>query len=97
MARLAVEAQIWNQACFHAQQAAEKLLKSTFEADNAPRTHKLIDLCQTASIGFPDELKQALLLMDRFYIPTRYPDALPGSLATGLPNEKDASESLQTA
>ena len=27
---------------------------------------------------------------DRFYIPTRYPDEIPGSLPEGLPNKKDA-------
>jgi len=34
---------------------------------------------------------------DRFYIPTRYPDAIPGDLATGLPNEADAREALNLA
>lgn len=31
-----------------------------------------------------DEIKEKLLLLDRFYIPTRYPDALPGMLPEGL-------------
>jgi len=35
-----------------------------------------------------------LQFLDRFYIPTRYPDALPGSLAEGMPNEADALEAL---
>ena len=37
------------------------------------------------------------LILDRFYIPTRYPDAIPGSLSEGLPNKEDASEALQVA
>jgi len=36
-------------------------------------------------------------LLDRFYIPTRYPDALPGSLPEGLPNRDDAAEALAVA
>ncbi|RKY56317.1 MAG: DNA-binding protein, partial [Candidatus Neomarinimicrobiota bacterium] len=36
-------------------------------------------------------------LLDRFYIPTRYPNALPGSLPEGLPNAQDAKDTLTTA
>jgi HEPN domain-containing protein len=36
-------------------------------------------------------------LLDRFYIPTRYPDALPGSLPEGLPEASDAQEALAVA
>jgi len=38
-----------------------------------------------------------LSTLDRFYIPTRYPDALPGTLPDGLPDEKDAEEALDLA
>lgn len=30
-------------------------------------------------------------------MPTRYPDALPGSLPEGLPSKKDAIEALELA
>jgi HEPN domain-containing protein len=36
-------------------------------------------------------------LLDRFYIPTRYPDALPGTLPEGMPAQKDAEEALNLA
>lgn len=36
-------------------------------------------------------------VLKALYIPTRYPDALPGSLADSLPNEHDADEALETA
>jgi HEPN domain-containing protein len=35
--------------------------------------------------------------LDRFYIPTRYPDALPGSLEEGLPNAQEAQEAFDIA
>ena len=41
------------------------------------------------------ELAMDVQLMDRFYIPTRYPDALPGSLPEGLPGVEDAREALE--
>lgn len=73
MASLAFEAKIWNQACFHAQQAAEKLLKATFEQGVRPRTHKLGDLARSAPIRISSPLVEALFLLDRFYIPTPFP------------------------
>jgi len=45
-------------------------------------------------VAVPDDLRLRLLLLDRYYIPTRYPDAVPGSLATGMPNQADAEEAL---
>jgi HEPN domain-containing protein len=44
-----------------------------------------------------DEIADRLLLLDQFYIPTRYPDALPGSLPDNLPEKNDAMEALETA
>lgn len=42
-------------------------------------------------------LSDALRLLDRFYIPTRYPDALPGVLPGGMPGRRDAEEALDLA
>ena len=36
------------------------------------------------------DMAEEILLLDRFYIPTRYPDALPGSLEEGLPTQQEA-------
>lgn len=71
---------IWNQVCFHSQQAAEKYLKSSIAVENRPRSHKIATLVPLSCLELPKELEREILLLDRFYIPTRYPDALPGSL-----------------
>lgn len=99
MAELAVEEGIWNQVCFHAQQCAEKSLKAVLSSHGhlPPRTHKLADLVSFLGEEVPPDLGDDLLLLDRFYIPTRYPDALPGSLPDGLPCESDAREALTLA
>src|SRR5215510_15878507 len=102
MAELALGAEIFNQTCFHAQQCAEKCLKACLAAGGAllPRTHLIADLlqqlpatAQEAVAGF----EQDLLTLDQFYIPTCYPDALPGSLPTGLPQQSNAAIALATA
>lgn len=99
MAELALTAAIYNQVCFHAQQCVEKAVKALLAAREIqpPRTHRLGDLLPMLT---PNPLEKRALdiqLMDRFYIPTRYPDALPGILPEGLPNEADAQEAIEIA
>ena len=99
MAELALEDGVFNQVCFHAQQAVEKMLKALLAEQGRviPKTHKVIDLVQLLPHVEFGDLKQDVILLDRFYIPTRYPDALPGMLPEGLPNKNDAASALSTA
>ena len=102
MAELALGAEIFNQTCFHAQQCVEKCLKACLTAGGelVPRTHLIADLLQqvlaSAQAAIAD-LEEDLLALDQFYIPTRYPDALPGSLPEGLPQHPHADMALTTA
>jgi HEPN domain-containing protein len=98
MAELAMQEAIYNQVCFHSQQCAEKALKGllVLQGKTPPRTHLLGDLL-TLLAPNPFTASLDIQLLDRFYIPTRYPDALPGSLPEGLPNREDATEALATA
>jgi len=99
MAELAFNEKIFNQTCFHAQQCIEKLLKSLIIQCGKiqPKSHKIADLLMLTEGIFAEPFKKELLLLDRFYIPTRYPDTLPGILESGLPSETDAKEALETA
>ncbi|MFZ0929780.1 MAG: HEPN domain-containing protein [Syntrophobacteraceae bacterium] len=98
MAELAIRECIYNQVCFHSQQSAEKAVKALLllQGQVVPRTHLLGDLLRLLE---PDPFSASLgiQLLDRFYLPTRYPDALPGSLPEGLPNHEDAFEALAVA
>jgi HEPN domain-containing protein len=71
-------------ACFHAQQAGEKALKAVwYYADGDPCGHsirKLIEDLENVDLNLYDRLKGLLragTILDRFYIPTRYPNGLP--------------------
>lgn len=99
MAQLAMRDSLFNQVCFHAQQAAEKILKSLIIAAGVlpPKTHKLSDLLGLLTVAVPDDLRRKLLLLDRYYMPTRYPDTVPGSLAMGMPDQADAEEALSAS
>lgn len=71
-------------SCFHSQQAAEKSLKAVwYFSDEDPWGHsikKLIDDLESVNAGLHQEfgpLTRMALVLDRFYIPTRYPNGLP--------------------
>jgi HEPN domain-containing protein len=102
IAELALQETIFNQTCFHAQQCVEKCLKALIAAagELLPRTHLLSDLLghlPLASRSSLAPLEEQVLSLDQFYIPTRYPDALPGSLPQGLPQREHAQVALVTA
>jgi HEPN domain-containing protein len=99
MAELAFKEKINNQVCFHSQQCIEKTLKGfiNYKGRVHPQTHKLADLLSYISPSPFDNLRNDILIIDRFHTPTRYPDALPGSLPEGLPTEKDAKEAIEIA
>jgi len=99
VAELALSAQIYSQACFHAQQCVEKALKARLRHHGIvpPRSHQLSLLASLLPDDPLADLHSAVVLLDRFYILTRYPDALPGALSDELPNERDAQEALSVA
>jgi HEPN domain-containing protein len=101
-AEMTLSGEIFNQVCFHSQQCAEKCVKACLAAagELLPRTRRIADLlsqlpadAQAVVIDF----EESLLDLDQFYIPTRYPDALPGSLPEGLPQKSHAEAALTTA
>ena len=66
---------------------------------HSPRLHKVIELAALCAEIQKDlePLKNDLKLLDEFYIPTRYLDAIPGGLPGGSPSAEDAQLALQTA
>jgi len=71
-------------SCFFAQQAAEKAIKAVLYARGAEivRGHsvaELIDALSAVESGF-SALRPRAAPLDAFYIPTRYPNGLPGGL-----------------
>ncbi len=99
-ARVVLREEIYHTACFHAQQAIEKSLKAILRhrQKNVPKTHSLAKLAhdveKSGNIGLNED---DLMFVDQFYIPTRYPDALPGSLPEGLPLKDDAEKATHIA
>ena len=93
-------AQRHSHACFLCQQAAEKALKALhFKLDSDPWGHsitKLIETLPTHKDNFSELLDSALAL-DRFYIPTRYPNGLPDLIPSEAYSHKDAADAVAWA
>ena len=88
-------------ACFLAQQAAEKALKAVFFARGAEqvRGHSVAELC-TAAEPFDADLaaqRPRLAKLDRYYIPTRYPNGLSGGHPFEAFDAGDPAEAVMLA
>ena len=87
-------------ACFHAQQAAEKSFKGLLSATgDLEKSHSVSQLSKKVRELKYDEVEQLPQAgrLDRFYIATRYPDALPGSSAIDVFDSSDATEAIGIA
>ncbi len=91
------------QSCFYAQQAGEKALKALyFKFDLEPWGHSLVKLSKEFSgqqelVCALSELNNECRELDRYYIPTRYPDGLPGTIPSEAYGSSEALSALKAA
>ncbi len=97
-ARYMLEGKRFNVACFLAQQAAEKFLKAFLYASQAEDLwgHSVADLCQKASTFDKEFSKHCRrwAVLDKYYIPTRYPNGLPGGIPSEAFDKNDAQRAI---
>ena len=91
----------WAQACFLCQQAAVKALKGVLYAAGATTVlgHSVSALCKEVALLAPDVGGQCRkwAALDQFYIPTRYPDALPGGTPSDVYTEDQFARAVADA
>jgi HEPN domain-containing protein len=96
-----VAANHMNWACFLAQQAAERAAKGFLYGQGVddPWGHSVADLLRDAATydGSLARLRSIGGLLDKFYIPTRYPNGLPGGLPSEAYNEAEARQAMSWA
>jgi HEPN domain-containing protein len=95
-----VEGGHFNLACFHAQQAAEKALKGfLYSAGHRALGHGVSDLCALCAQFDPAfaELRDDIAVLDAYYVPTRYPNALPGGIPASTYDHTAAEGAIQLA
>lgn len=80
-ARVLLEGQKFAQACFYAQHSAEKAMKGVAWRNGLDlwghSLLKLRDGLMRNDVDVEDLASEDLRLLDKFYIPTRYPNGLP--------------------
>ena len=91
-------------ACFHCQQAAEKAVKAVwYLLDADPWGHSIaklirdIESVDMATYKKFESLKRSAVLLDRFYITTRYPNGLPDLTPEETYMEEDAKNCIENA
>jgi HEPN domain-containing protein len=90
-------------ALFHFQQAAEKALKAyllaAVKSVEVLRTHAVGDLVATATAADPEfESLRPAKRLDQYYLPTRYPNSLPGGIPSRFYDDPDeAAEASRLA
>lgn len=88
----------WSWCCFTCQQAAEKALKATCEHFRTPQFgHNLNLLLQAveAHATVPESVRMACVRLNRYYIPTRYPNAFDRGVPAEQFVEADARQALE--
>jgi HEPN domain-containing protein len=88
-------------ACFKAQQAAEFGIKALLRGFGLSAVgHSILALLRQAGregLALPTELERWARILDRHYIPPRYPNAYPSGSPFEFYDEKTAQEALNTA
>ena len=100
-ARLAARESFFSQACFAAQQTAEKALKAVAYGlgERVVLGHSLVELVDRLSERVPmlARLREAGGLLDQYYVTARYPNALPGGVPFEAFDRRQADEAVKSA
>lgn len=92
--------EIFELACFHAQQAVEKALKGLLveRSGTHPKGHSLEQLLSMPEVSEEERgrWRAESRRLDEYYLPTRYPDAMPLGAAAG-PAREHADTALADA
>ena len=97
-AKLDIDWGFYEWACFTAHQAAEKAIKSLFQHLHGEAWgHGTKALLESLPCDDSSHLMEEAKLLDKYYIPTRYPDALPEGIPHDYFTKKEAQEALNAA
>jgi HEPN domain-containing protein len=97
-AKLDIDWAFYEWACFTAQQAAEKAIKSVFQHLHGEAWgHGTKALLESLPGDDHSHLMEDAKLLDKFYIPTRYPNGLPEGIPHDYFTKKEAQEAVNAA
>lgn len=92
-----IQGGFYEDACFSAQQAAELAVKALLESQGRIELgHSVVQLLQATS-DVPSEILAAARVLDRYYIPTRYPNGFPAGAPMDFDDQPTAEEAVKLA
>jgi HEPN domain-containing protein len=96
-ARWDIQGQFYEDACFSAQQSAELAIKALLESQGRIEIgHSVYQLLQRVG-GALEEVLDAARILDRYYIPTRYPNGFPAGAPMDYYDQSTAEEAVKLA
>lgn len=100
-AQLGLREGFYAQACFHCQQSAGVALKALHYLGGARLVmgHSLVELLAPLAETYPSlaPLRGMAARLDQLYIPTRYPNGLPGGVPAEVFSKEQAAEAIAQA
>ncbi|MCK4733389.1 MAG: HEPN domain-containing protein [Methanophagales archaeon] len=100
-ARYNLEGERYHIACFLSQQSAEKALKAFLYAEGEEMVwgHSVAELCKRVTSIDKDieKIRRKVATLDKYYIPTRYPNGLPGGIPSEAFEKRDADRAIEIA
>lgn len=99
-ARNALKLESYEWSCFAAQQAAEKALKAVYEKQGKEAWgHTVTVLLGNLkdSIQVPERLIEWSKILDKHYVPTRYPNSLDSGAPTDFYTKQEAEQAIRYA
>ena len=100
-ARYNLEGERYHIACFLSQQSAEKALKAFLYAEGEEMVwgHSVAELCKRATSMDKEleKVRRKAATLDKYYIPTRYPNGLPGGIPSEAFEKRDADRAIEIA
>lgn len=100
-AHMALREEFFHQACFIAQQCAEKAVKAIGYrlGDRTIIGHSVVVLVERYAEQVPAlaDLNEEAGILDQYYVPTRYPNGLPGGVPFAAFHEPQARAAIEAA
>ena len=96
-ARLGLREGFYAQVCFQCQQICEKAIKALRygRGERIVYGHALVEL--VAPLESMGRFREKLAILDQYYVPTRYPNGLPGGVPSEIYSRTQASAAVKVA
>lgn len=92
------EKELYEESCFESHQAGEKAVKGLLNyLHRERRGHSITFLLLDTGIEVPRDIRECALMLDKHYVPSRYPDVYDEGAPMDYYTGRDAEECIRCA